>query len=111
MGSYNGWLNYETWAVNLWLTNEQGTYQYWREVAREVWQDAEDINLLPREQVAWNRLAERLKDEITEHNPCPQACLYADLLDAALSEVDWYGLSESFLEGIRAEEEEEQGEE
>jgi len=24
---YNGWPNYETWAVNIWLTNEPHTYE------------------------------------------------------------------------------------
>ena len=24
--TYNGWKNYETWNVKLWLDNEQGTY-------------------------------------------------------------------------------------
>ena len=27
--SYNGWKNFETWVVNLWLTNEQYPYEYW----------------------------------------------------------------------------------
>src|SRR4051794_10856032 len=31
---YNGWANYETWCVHLWLTNEEGSYRYWREEAR-----------------------------------------------------------------------------
>ena len=25
MKKYNGWANYETWAVNLWLTNDEDT--------------------------------------------------------------------------------------
>src|SRR5438477_252131 len=37
---YNGWLNYETWAVNLWLSNEQGSWDYWREAAAEVYREA-----------------------------------------------------------------------
>src|SRR4051794_18704009 len=31
---YNGWANYETWCVHLWLTNEEESYRYWREEAR-----------------------------------------------------------------------------
>ena len=31
---YQGWTNYETWAVNLWLGNEQGSHEYWQEQAR-----------------------------------------------------------------------------
>ena len=26
---YNGWTNYETWAVALWIGNEPGSYEYW----------------------------------------------------------------------------------
>jgi hypothetical protein len=26
-GKYNGWTNYETWCVNLWLSNEQEAYR------------------------------------------------------------------------------------
>ena len=25
--SYNGWTNYETWAVKLWMDNEEGSYE------------------------------------------------------------------------------------
>jgi hypothetical protein len=97
--------------VNLWLSNEQGSYEYWRELAREAWQDAEATDILTREQVACDSLAARLKDEIEEHNPCSDAGLYADLLNAALSDVDWYEVAEAFLEGIPDEEDEEQGDE
>ena len=25
---YNGWTNYETWLVNLWMDNEQGSQEF-----------------------------------------------------------------------------------
>jgi hypothetical protein len=25
--AYNGWTNYETWNVNLWIDNDEGTYR------------------------------------------------------------------------------------
>src|SRR5262245_40857636 len=109
MGAYNGWRNYETWAVHLWLSNEQDSYEYWRDLAREAWLHAEGTDILTREQVARRGLAERLMDEIEEHSPCTDAGLYADLLNAALSEVGWYEVAEAFLEGIPDEEEDEQG--
>ena len=37
---YNGWHNYETWLVKLWIDNEEGSYNYWREVAQECWNEA-----------------------------------------------------------------------
>lgn len=30
---YNGWTNYETWCVSLWLDNDSGSYDHWRERA------------------------------------------------------------------------------
>lgn len=101
---YNGWQNYETWLVNLWLSNDSGTYVYWRDLAREAWQHAEATDVLTRELVARSGLAARLKDEIEEHSPCPNADLYSDLLNSALSEVDWREVAQHFLEDIPSEE-------
>ena len=33
MQSYNGWANWETWNVALWMTNSQGMYNQARECA------------------------------------------------------------------------------
>ena len=30
---YNGWYNWETWSVNLWMDNDQGSHEMWREIA------------------------------------------------------------------------------
>lgn len=100
---YNGYANYETWAVALWLDNEEGTSRYWREAAREekreapkCWQVRE--NVWQAERAATYRLADRIKEEVTEEAPELGPCLYSDLLNAALSSVEWQEVAEVFLE-------------
>lgn len=44
---YSGWKNRETWAMNLWLENDQGLYESAREYAREEVEghdEGEEIN-------------------------------------------------------------------
>ena len=96
---YNGWRNYETWAVNLWLSNEEYTYRYWRERAQEAWEDAEPTEVWTREQSAKFQLADTLKEQIQEGAPTASldGTMYADLLNAALSEVDWGEIAEAWL--------------
>src|SRR4051812_21796931 len=101
---YNGWQNYETWVTNLWLSNDQNTYEYWRDLARGTWRHAEATDILTREQVARHELAKQLKNQIEEFNPCPKPGYYSDLLNAALSEINWHEVAEDFLEGIPDEE-------
>lgn len=92
---YNGWTNYETWAVGMFLDgNYTGEYTY-REVlsiaadhladSRENERDADD---------AAYTLAEALKDWFGEQLPELGASIAADLLGAAVSEVDWHELAE-----------------
>ena len=90
--TYNGWTNYETWCVNLWLTNDEGSYHYWREEAgRHLKDDREDARC---------NLAKQLKSELEEASPLEEASLFSDLLNAALSEVDWYKVADAFLEDL-----------
>jgi hypothetical protein len=106
---YNGWRNYETWAVALWLDNEEGSYRYWRDVAQEIWDESDESEersvtggpLFSRREVAVQVLAERLKEEVEDGNPLADAAsLYSDLLSAALSEVDWREIVENWLADI-----------
>jgi hypothetical protein len=96
--SYNGWSNYETWNVNLWLTNDEGTYGYWTEAAQEAWNDAEADDSFTREEVATLALADRMKAEIEESVPDLGASMFADLLNAAIGEVDWHEIAKSWLD-------------
>ena len=99
---YNGWTNYETWAVSLWLDNEQSSYLYWREQAARHRQEAPNASdfrrgILTEEQEARCNLAKQLKREVMDASPLCEANLYSDLLWAALSEVDWMEIADHWL--------------
>ena len=104
---HNGWTNYETWAVNLWLDNEEGTHDYWREQAQSQWNLATPTSYSTREEVAIQCLAEVLKDEHDEARP-EMPGVYGDLLGAALEEVNWREIAVHFMDGIDKEESEDE---
>ena len=102
---YNGWTNYETWAVKLWMDNDEGSYRYWQEQTRECWDETSDKSpnqYCNHSDNARIMLAERLKDEHDSQSDHPvfaasDGTVYADLLNAALSEVDWHEIADSLL--------------
>ena len=104
--TYNGWTNYETWVVNLWIDNDQGSYTYWREQAGSHYENAADCEnvhkgLWSRRSAARSKLAEQIKDEFEDASPlADQANVYTDLLTAALGEVDWREIADNLLEDV-----------
>lgn len=95
---YQGWSNYETWAVNLWLENEEGSYNYWRGATQKAWGETDEKSE-ERSSDARSALEDRLKSEIEEGAPDLGATLWSDLMTAALGEVDWREIADSMLEG------------
>ena len=92
---YNGYTNYETWVIALWLDNEAGTADYWASVADDI-SSPESPEYIADESDQKSALADRLKDEHEENLPEVQG-FAADLLNAAMSEVDWYDIADNLI--------------
>jgi hypothetical protein len=119
---YNGWANYPTWVVNLWLGNDEGTYNECCFMAREALRAApHDENsreyvaggldgavlkpIWTVEETARYRLADTLSSFVAELQAFPtEAGLAADLLRYVLGEVDWNEIATSWLEVAKEEE-------
>ncbi|MBE9593292.1 MAG: hypothetical protein IMF19_07405 [Proteobacteria bacterium] len=89
---YNGWANYETWCVKLWIDNEESSYNYWLERAKEILEEKVDVITLT--------LADELKEgheEAMEDACIAEVGVFTDLLNSALGEVNWYEIAESIL--------------
>ena len=78
---YNGWANQETWAVTLWLGNDEGLYAQARALNREY--PPGDITDWQFES-ACQELVEGMVEDVTS-----EASLASDLVSKALSRVDW----------------------
>ena len=99
---YNGWTNYETWAVNLWLMNDQGSADYWYEVAEHIYEESEADHPFTRDEIAERMVAAQLKDEIAESSPLAEdASMYSDLLTAALGEVNYNEIARHLVESVK----------
>lgn len=101
--TYNGWKNYETWCINLWLTNEENSDTYWHEMAQEHLKDAaNDSNVISgkweAKEFAISELADRLKEEISEQATDGLDGFRHDLMNATISEIDWSEIASHFME-------------
>ena len=86
--SYNGWTNYETWNVKLWLDNEQGSCYAMEELAAEY-----------REEDSW-KLGDAIQAWCEEFYPELEPSMFSDLLRSAFDEVNWREIAEAYLEDL-----------
>lgn len=105
---YNGWTNYETWNVKLWMDNDQGSQEFWLEQAAEALKQAEADSTFTKEEKAALLLMVTIKDSYEEtaqdvlEAGKVQCSWVADLLNAALSEVNWHEIAASLIDAAKA---------
>lgn len=89
--TYNGWKNYPTWAVNLWLSNDEGLYNEARELTAVCVERGDDLIRV--------RVADVLRDWVRDDlAPDLGASFAADLLGYALDQVDWFEIADAWIE-------------
>ena len=98
---HEGWSNFETWCVALWIDNDATAYHCWRKIARGARFMAVNSDGTPAQ---W--LAQRLEDELSDYPEFSKskasissgrAGMLDDLMRAAFSEVNWHEIAEHLL--------------
>jgi hypothetical protein len=82
MTTYEGWANYPTWAVNLWLSNDEGTYHATNDAVRDAGSVYDASNAI-----------ESLVDDLM---PELEAGIGADIMGWAFQMVEWREIAESW---------------
>ncbi len=99
--TYNGWSNYETWNANIWISDGMMDVET---MAQDCLAEAVDREPDMETAIsnATDALAEQMENDcndLCEEN-CQQSGLFADLLNNALSKIDWRELAESYVKEI-----------
>ncbi len=89
MPDYNGWTNYETWNIKVWIDDAESLYFYWKEQTKKA--------------ITIEQLANTLKEYYDNNIPEDVVGAYLDILTTALECVNWQEIAESLWEEWREE--------
>ncbi len=98
---YNGWSNRETWAANLWIENEEGSYRHALRLTRQAVQnntetDDNEEDLPCDQDAAVEELASELEIQFSPDGP--RDGLAGDLFLAAVRRIDWSEIAQHMVE-------------
>lgn len=104
MASYNGWTNYETWCVNLWIGNDEMLVGYWHGECEEILSEydgecSEDDHLSNAARI----LSVRMKEQLTRLIPGVVSGMWLDLLTSSLDRCNWREIAEHIVEAAAEE--------
>ena len=80
----NGWVNRETWLVNLWWSESPI-----EQISADTKEEAQDA------------LAKQLEELFDELHPAEQSGLLSDLISGAVARIDWRELAEHWIDDIQ----------
>lgn len=81
--TYNGWPNYETWALASWISNDLKEYEFIRDLVKGPLKTCEMEDALKE---LWDM-------KVEEVLPC--SSVFTDLLNSSISRVDWRRIIEN----------------
>lgn len=99
--TYQGYANYETFAIKLWLDNDREEYDYWRDVATEPVGNDESGFSRTQEGALADALKEHFENMWEENVVLyfvSPAGLYRDLMSHALARVNWLEIARELIE-------------
>jgi hypothetical protein len=105
--TYNGYSNYETWAVQLWIDNTESKSSYWRRLAEEIYNhQAKEQTHFSKAEDASCILAEKLRDSYNNgmerilNDANVNGTVWADLLNASVCAVNFGEIAKNLMESV-----------
>lgn len=82
---HQGWTNYETWAVGLWINQDEPMYRYLKLLAHS-----------PQLNIEKDRA---LREWVEGMNTLTDGSMFSDLLGRAIGRVNWTEIMNAAMEG------------
>lgn len=101
---YNGWYNYPTWNVKLWIDNDEKLSDSIISMIQEKWNSAEADRNHTKEEMAIMGASEALQEWVEGYKEVVYAArngrfgMLFDLLEWAIEMVDWFELAQAFID-------------